>query len=131
MELRAVRERMARRIAHKGVFAFYCSLRGRAAKLMALHPSPRRAAQPRGIAARAAKRRALVDALPESSAIRELRRIRAEMMAEEKRVGSDKYWAGFNEQGKKYARRLGLKYADAPSSVDVLRDQPVKKRKAC
>ena len=83
MELRAVRERMARRIEHKGVFAFYCSLRGSAAKLMALHPSPRRSAQPRGIAARAAKRRALVDALPESSAIRELRRIRAEMMAEE------------------------------------------------
>ena len=128
-EIRAARDRMARRVEHEGVFAFYASLHGHAAKLMALYRSPRRAAPPRGIEARKAKHRSLVNALPESIAIRDLRRIRDDMLAEEKRVGSDKFWAGVNRQGKETARRLGLKYVESPSAADVLHDKPAKKAK--
>jgi hypothetical protein len=66
----------------------------------------------------------------ESKVFTELRRIRTEMLAEEKRIGTDKYWAGVNERGKEYARKLGLKYAESPSSADVLHDKPVGKNKA-
>ncbi|MGA2173381.1 MAG: hypothetical protein ABSH38_00215 [Verrucomicrobiota bacterium] len=125
-EIRAVRDRMARRVEQEGIFAFYASLEGRAAKLMAQHRSPQRAARPRSIQARKAMRRALVDALPEPGAIQEIRRIREEMLAEEKRVGSDKYWAEANRQGKEFARRHGLKYVESPSSADVLHDKPAK-----
>ena len=62
----------------------------------------------------------------EPAAIRELRRIRQEMLADEKRVGSDKYWAEANRQGKEFARRHGLKYVESPSSAYVLHDKPVK-----
>ena len=70
-EIRAIRDQMARRVEHEGIFAFYASLDGRAAKLMARHRSPRHAAFPRGIEARKARRHALVDALPEPEAIQE------------------------------------------------------------
>jgi hypothetical protein len=113
-EIRAVRERMAHRVEQEGIFSFYASLEGRAAKLMARHRSPRRTALPRGIAARNAKRRALVDALPESKTIQEIRRIRQEMLAEENRGGGDKH---------------GLRYVDSPSCADVLHDKPAKKNK--
>ena len=78
-EIRAVRDRMAQRIEQEGVFAFYASLKGHAAKLMAQHRSPRRPVLPRSAAARRAKRKALADALPESNVIREVRRIRRDM----------------------------------------------------
>ncbi len=129
-EIRAVRDRMARRVEQEGILAFYTSLDGHAAKLMARHRSPQRSALPRSLAARKAKRRAVVDALPEPAAISELRRIRSELLADEKRVGSDKFWAGVTRQGREFARRHGLKYVESPSSAYVLHDKPAGKQKA-
>jgi hypothetical protein len=126
-EIRAVRDQMARRVEQEGIFAFYASLEGHAAELMARHRSHRPAAPPRSRAARKARRRALVDALPEPKAILELRRIRQEMLAEEKRAGSDQYWAGVNRQGREFARRHALKYVESPPSASVLHDKPAKK----
>ncbi|HEY1663830.1 MAG TPA: hypothetical protein VGI03_15540 [Verrucomicrobiae bacterium] len=63
----------------------------------------------------------------EPAAIRELRRIRKEMLAEEKRVGSDTYWAQANLQAREFARRHGLRYVASPSSAYVLHDKPGKK----
>jgi threonyl-tRNA synthetase len=63
----------------------------------------------------------------EPAAIRELHRIRQEIRAEEKRVGSDKYWAEANRQGKDFARRHGLKYVESPSSAYILPDKPTRK----
>ena len=63
----------------------------------------------------------------EPAAIRELRRIRQEMLAEEKRVGSNNYWAEANRQGREFARQNGLKYVESPSSAYVLQDKPAKK----
>ena len=64
----------------------------------------------------------------ESKVFTELRRIRDEMMAEEKRVGSDKFWADVNRRGREHARQHGLKYVESPSSANVLHDKPAKKR---
>ena len=61
----------------------------------------------------------------EPAAIRELHRIREEMLAEEKRVGSDKFWAEANRQGKEFARRYGLKYVESPAAT-VVRERPGK-----
>jgi urease beta subunit len=61
----------------------------------------------------------------EPAAIRELHRIREEMLAEEKRVGSDKFWAEANRQGKEFARRHGLKYVESPAATAV-RERPGK-----
>jgi hypothetical protein len=66
----------------------------------------------------------------EPAAIRELHRIRQEMRAEEKRVGSDKFWAGVNQRGREFARRHGLKYVESPSSAYVLHDEPAKKHES-
>jgi len=95
-EIRAIRDQMARRVEQEGIFAFYVSLEGCAAKLMARHRSPRHTALPHSSAARKARRHALVDALPEPEAIQEVRRIRQEMLTE------------------------------SPSSAYVLHDKPVK-----
>jgi hypothetical protein len=129
-EIRAVRDRMARRVEQEGILAFYSSLEGRAEKLMARYRSPKRAALPRSIEARTAKRRALVDALPEPMAIQEIHRIREEMHAERERVGSDKWREEVNRQGKEFARRHGLKYVESPSSADVVHDKPAKKHES-
>jgi hypothetical protein len=126
-EIRAVRDQMARRIEQEGILAFYSSLEGKAPTLMAQYRSPRRATLPRSIEARRDKRRALVDAIPEPSAIREVRRIRQEMLADEKRGGGEKRQEEANRQGKDFGRRRGLRYAVSPSSLDVLHDKPVKK----
>ena len=83
-EIRAVRDRMAGRVEQEGIFAFYASLEGRAAKLMAQHRSANGVAAPHSTAARKAKRRALVDALPEPKAIQEVHHIRQEIRAGEK-----------------------------------------------
>jgi threonyl-tRNA synthetase len=56
-----------------------------------------------------------------------LRRIRQQMLAEEKRVGSDKYWAEANRQGREFAQQHGLRYVESPSSAYVLHDKPAKK----
>jgi hypothetical protein len=64
----------------------------------------------------------------EPAAIRELHRIRQEIRAQEKRVGSDKYWAEANREGKEFARRHRLKYVESPSNAYVLHDKPVKKK---
>ena len=64
----------------------------------------------------------------EPAAIRELHRIREEMLAEEKRVGSDKFWAEVNRQGKEFARRHGLKYVESPAVVTAVRERPYKYR---
>jgi hypothetical protein len=63
----------------------------------------------------------------EPAAIRELRLIRQEMLAEEKRVGSNNYWAEANRQGREFARQNGLKYVVSPSSAYVMHDKPVNK----
>jgi hypothetical protein len=126
-EIRVVRDQMARRVEQEGIFAFYASLAGHAAELMARHRSSLPAVPPRHRAARKAQRRALVDTLPEPKAIQEVRRIRNEMLAEEKRVGSDPYWAGVNQRGKEFARRHGLKYVESPPAAIALHDQPAKK----
>jgi hypothetical protein len=65
----------------------------------------------------------------EPAAIRELHRIRQEIRAEERRVGSDKYWAEANRKGKEFARRHGLKYVESTSSAYVLHDKPAQKDK--
>ena len=64
----------------------------------------------------------------ESKVFTELRRIRDERLAEEKRVGSDKYWAEAHQRGREYARKHGLKYVETPASPLVLNDKPAKKR---
>ena len=128
-EIRAVRDRMAGRVEQEGILAFYTSLAGRATKLMARHRSPQPAALPRSIEARKAKRRALVDALPEPKAIQEVHRIRQELQAEEKRVGSEKFRAEVNRHGREFARRHRLKYVEPPSSDYVLHDQPAGKQR--
>lgn len=128
-EIRAVRDRMAGCVEQEGIFAFYASLEGRAAKLMAQHRSANGVAAPHSTAARKAKRRALVDALPEPKAIQEVHHIRQEIRAEEKRAGSDKYCAEVNRRGKEIARQHGLKYVESPSSEYVLHDRPLKKHK--
>jgi len=63
----------------------------------------------------------------EPAAIRELHRIRQEIRAEEKRVGSDKYWAEANRQGKEFARRHRLKYVESTSSSYFLHEKPARK----
>lgn len=63
----------------------------------------------------------------EPAAIRELHRIREEMLAEEKRVGSDKYWADANRQAREFARRHSLKYVEAAPRATVAREKPAKK----
>jgi hypothetical protein len=63
----------------------------------------------------------------EPAAVRELRRIRQAIGAEKKRVGSDKFWAKANQQGKEFAHRHGLRYVESPSSVCILHDKPEKK----
>ena len=65
----------------------------------------------------------------EPAAVRELHRIRQALRAEEKRVGSDKYWAEANRQGREFARRHGLKYVESPSIAYVLHDKPAGKQK--
>jgi len=62
----------------------------------------------------------------ESKVFTELRRIRDEMLAEEKRVGSDQYWAEINQRGKEFARQHGLKYLESPSTAYILHDKQVK-----
>ena len=62
----------------------------------------------------------------EPEAIRELHRIREEMLAEEKRVGSAKYWAEANEEGKAFARRHGLKYVETPPTAASVREKRAK-----
>lgn len=66
----------------------------------------------------------------EPAAIRELHRIREEMLAEEKRAGSSKYWAEANRQAKEFARRHGLKYVATKSGVESVREKPSKRYKA-
>jgi len=127
-EIRAVRDRMARRVEQEGILAFYSSLEGHAEKLMARHRSPQRTALPRSIEARTAKRRALVAALPEPRAIQEIHRIREQMHAERERIGDEKWRPEVNRQGKEFARRHGLKYAESPPSADVLHDKTAKNK---
>ena len=66
-------------------------------------------------------------ALAEPVAIQEIRRIREEMLAEEKRVGSDQFWAEVNRKGKEFARRNRLKYVESVPKADVLHDKPARK----
>ena len=55
----------------------------------------------------------------ESKVFTELRRIRDELLAEEKRLGSGPFWAEVNRQGKQFARRHGLKYVKSPADASV------------
>ena len=62
----------------------------------------------------------------EPEAIRELHRIRAEMLAEEKRVGRDQFWAEANRLGDEFARKHGLKRMKPASGVMAVRERPAK-----
>ena len=62
----------------------------------------------------------------EPAAVRELHQIREQMLAEEKRIGSDKYWTEANRKGEEFARRHGLKYVAAPATAAVVRERPTK-----
>jgi hypothetical protein len=62
----------------------------------------------------------------EPEAIRELHRIREQMLSEEKRVGRGKYWAQANEQAKQFARRHGLKYVEPGPSAATVREKRAK-----
>ena len=64
----------------------------------------------------------------ESNVFTELRRIRDEMLAEEKRVGSEKFWGDVSRRGREYARKHGLKYVESPASPPALHGKPGKKR---
>ena len=55
----------------------------------------------------------------EPAAVRELHRIRAGLLAEEKRVGSDAFWAEANRLGEEFARKHGLKLVKAASKALV------------
>jgi hypothetical protein len=65
----------------------------------------------------------------ESKVFTELRRIRSAMLAEEKRVGSDKFWADVNRQGKEVARRHGLKFVESRLHVGFRQAKTSKKQK--
>ena len=60
----------------------------------------------------------------EPEAIRELRQIRDEMLAEEERVGSEKFWAEVQRQGQAFARKHGLRYMETKPSVQTVREKP-------
>ena len=62
----------------------------------------------------------------EPAAIRELHRIREEMLAEEKRAGSEEFWAEANRQGREFARRHGLKYRAPGASTLMIREKRAK-----
>jgi hypothetical protein len=80
-EVRRIKEKLSEEAARIGPEKFYVSLNGTAARLMTKYRSLPRAAPPLSPAASRAKRRALVEALPEPKAIQEIRRIRQEMLA--------------------------------------------------
>ena len=65
----------------------------------------------------------------ESKVFMELRRIRDEMLTEEKRVGSDTFWADVNQRGREHACKHGPKYVESSSSAYVLHDVPAKRRR--
>jgi hypothetical protein len=65
----------------------------------------------------------------EPAAIRELHQIREEMLAEEKRAGSGKYWAEANRQAREFARQRGLKYVEAKPGVEAVREKQSKRYK--
>ncbi len=65
----------------------------------------------------------------EPAAVRELHRIREEMLAEEKRAGSGKYWAEANRQAMEFARRHGLKYVEAKPGIATAREKQSKRYK--
>ena len=62
----------------------------------------------------------------EPEAIRELHRIREEMLSDEKRVGRARYWAEANEQAQQFARRHGLKYLEAAPRAAAVREKRAK-----
>ena len=61
----------------------------------------------------------------EPGAIRELHRIRESMLAEERRIGSDTFWAEVNRLGEKFARKHGLKLVK-PASGELVREHRAK-----
>ena len=63
----------------------------------------------------------------EPEAVRELHKIREEMLAEEKRVGSETFWTEVNRQGKEFARKHGLRYLEAKPDAATIREKPAKK----
>lgn len=110
-EIRAVRDLMAEAVERKGIFAFYASLKGRAAKLMERYRSPNPILRPRSATQRKLRRRALARSLPESAAVREVHRIRME--------------ADGKSRGAAHGR--AHRYGESPSSPYVLHDKPRKK----
>ncbi|MEI8079080.1 MAG: hypothetical protein WCH61_05560 [bacterium] len=62
----------------------------------------------------------------EPAAVRELHQIREQMLAEEKRIGSDKFWTEANRKAEEFAHRHGLKYVAAPTLVPVVRERSAK-----
>ena len=62
----------------------------------------------------------------EPAAVRELHQIREQMLAEEKRVGSEKFWTEANRKGEAFAHRHGLKYVGTHTRAPVVRERPAK-----
>ncbi|GEM_PF-2574184 len=62
----------------------------------------------------------------DSKVFKELRQIRDELLAEEKRVGSDTFWAEVSRQGEKFARKHGLKRAKSPAKVSAVAEARAK-----
>jgi hypothetical protein len=65
----------------------------------------------------------------EPAAVRELHRIREEMLVEEKRAGNGEYWTEANRQAKEFAQRHGLKYVEAKPVVETVREKRSKRYK--
>jgi hypothetical protein len=62
----------------------------------------------------------------EPAAIRELHRIREQMLAEEKRVGSATYWAEAHEEALEFMRRPGCKLRPLKTETAGVREHPGK-----
>jgi hypothetical protein len=62
----------------------------------------------------------------EPSALRELHRIREQMLAEEKRVGSARYWEETHQEALEFTRRSGCKLRPLKTAPAIVRERPAK-----
>ena len=62
----------------------------------------------------------------EPAALRELHRIREQLLVEEKRVGSEKYWADTHREALEFMRRKGCKLRPLKHEAAIVRERPAK-----
>ena len=62
----------------------------------------------------------------EPAAVRELHRIREQMQAEEKRVGSERYWADAHREALEFMRRPGCKLRPFKPETAVVHERRAK-----